>query len=503
MRNPKVTREFWFLILLWMAALHCRATTYYLSPTGSDTGNGLSAGAAWLTPNHGVNCGDVILASPSASYSNGNFQRWGVVNCPGGNNVAWLSCATFDGCKIQIPAGSGNSAGMMITNSYWGVQGWEVDDYANAGNSLSCYGTYPSQATVHHVIFANNIASTCPLAGFGGGSVGRNGTDYLVIVGNIAYNGGTSNTGCGSNIDVFSPVLSDTVAGTHILVAGNFSWHSVNPANANCYDGEGIIFDTFDGSSTTGLSPYTAQVVIENNFSLSNGGPGILVEYNSPLDYWNRTVPPGVGQSAVYVINNTMWGNSTGVGTNGTYALGSPDCGEYRAFQIQNTHASGNLAVTSSPQCYGNTWINNGQYDKPNYSVVMKATDGTSSVGSNWAFSPFGLNQSVVTSTGFTLGSNTFGTDPQLVAPSAPGPPNCSTFRDVPHCMASVVANFTPQTPAAKAYGYQVPRSTAVYDPLFPQWLCGVSFPAGLISMGCGTGTTQLQAKMLAGNSRH
>ncbi len=443
------------------------------------------------------------MASPSTAYINTNFQAWGLVNCPSGNNVAWLQCVTFDGCKVQVAVNSSDTAGMIVTNSYWGIQGWEVDDFAQGDNALSCFGTYPGAANVHHVIFANNIANTCPLAGFGGGSAGRNGTDYLVIVGNIAYNAGTSNKGCGSNIDVFSPVASDHLPGTHIFVAGNFSWHSVNPANANCYDGEGIIFDTFDGGSTYGLIPYTPQAVIENNFSLLNGGPGILIEYNSPLDYWNGTVPAGVGQSAIYVLHNTMWGNSTGVGSDGTYAVGSPDCGEYRAYQIQNTHASGNLAVTNSPQCYGNTWVDHGIYDKPNYAMVFKHIDDTSSVASNWMFSPFGLGETVTSSNGFGLGSNVIGADPLLYAPVAPGVPNCNSFRDVPHCMALVISNFTPTNPTARVYGYQVPQPSAPYDPMFPQWLCNVNLPRGLVTMACGVATTQLQAKLLFGTSRH
>ena len=44
-------------------ALH----TYYMSPTGSDSNNGLTAATPWATPNHGVNCGDVIIAA-AGSY---------------------------------------------------------------------------------------------------------------------------------------------------------------------------------------------------------------------------------------------------------------------------------------------------------------------------------------------------------------------------------------------------------------------------------------------------
>ena len=85
-------------------------TLYYLSPAsagGSDSNNGLSPNSPWLTPNHPVNCGDVIMASPGTSYASASFSsgKWGTVTCKAGNNVAWLKCATFDACKIS----SGNS----------------------------------------------------------------------------------------------------------------------------------------------------------------------------------------------------------------------------------------------------------------------------------------------------------------------------------------------------------------------------------------------------------
>src|SRR5215469_2975064 len=110
--------------------------TYYLAPSadgGSDGNSGLTARSPWLSPHHQLNCGDVIVAKPGF-YSNANFYtgRWGRVNCPGGNNVAWLSCETFDGCKINASA----NQGMWIDQSYWGVQGWEITTSAS-----NLYGT--------------------------------------------------------------------------------------------------------------------------------------------------------------------------------------------------------------------------------------------------------------------------------------------------------------------------------------------------------------------------
>jgi hypothetical protein len=54
--------------------------------------------------------------------------------------------------------------------------------------------------------------------------------------------------------------------------------------------------------------------------------------------------------------------------------------------------------------------------------------------------------------------------------------------------MATVIADFAPMNVEAKGYGYQIPSSTPAYDPLFPQWLCGVTnLPTGLVTMGCQT----------------
>jgi hypothetical protein len=53
--------------------------------------------------------------------------------------------------------------------------------------------------------------------------------------------------------------------------------------------------------------------------------------------------------------------------------------------------------------------------------------------------------------------------------------------------MAAVIANFTPTNTAATAYGYEMPGSTSVYDSLFPQWLCNVNLPSGLVTMGCSS----------------
>jgi hypothetical protein len=71
--------------LALLLAVPLWATSYYLSPTGSDSNNGLSSGAPLLTPNHAVNRGDTIMAAASTSYTYANFtvDNWGTVTCTG------------------------------------------------------------------------------------------------------------------------------------------------------------------------------------------------------------------------------------------------------------------------------------------------------------------------------------------------------------------------------------------------------------------------------------
>ena len=239
-------------------------TTYYLASAsggGSDANSGLTQSAPWLTPNHNINCGDVISAAAAADYSSSNFNmgKWGTVNASscgtgsGQNIVAWLKCATFDACKIT----SGN--GMLVDQSYWGVQGWEV---TTTQKYAGCFAATPNttrQTEIHHIVFANNVANGCMASGLASynfttgqtGYISTASVDYIAIIGNIAYNATQDNTHCYSGINIYQPIASDGNSGLHIYVAGNFSYGNKNPDPCNGTaptDGNGIIFDTFDGS---------------------------------------------------------------------------------------------------------------------------------------------------------------------------------------------------------------------------------------------------------------
>ena len=441
--------------------------TYYLAAAGKDTNSGVSATAPWLTPNHALNCGDVIIAAASTSYSSSNFRsgNWGTVSCPAGDNVAWLKCAQFDACKINV---AGGQPGFYVDKSYWGVQGWEV----SAANSTSsfCFGAAPNYltpVTIHHIIFANNIANGCQQGGFTTFNSGKTASeDYIAIIGNIAYNAAQNGNECYSGISIYQPLQSDSLPGTHIYVAGNFSYGNVDAhpcAGGIPTDGEGLIFDTFDGDQG-GLHSYSAQAVADNNIFVGNGGRGLQVGNNSI----------GAGPFAtIYLRHNTLWGNN-GDRNQNTNAI----CGELSLFRTVNTTASSNLAETNQATGCG---------ENPIYAFYVWGGNGTDAVTQNWGYAVSGTTSSgSYNSAGFSFATNnTFGENADFTNAVTPGAPSCSSSSSVPACMATVIANFKPKTTAAASFGYQPPSSTPVYDALFPQWLCTASVPGGLVTMGC------------------
>ena len=440
--------------------------TYYLSATGNDSNNGLSSGSPWLSPNHPLNCGDVILAAPGTNYSAANFYtgKWGTVTCAAGNNVAWLKCATFDSCKISTSA----NQGMWVDKSYWGVQGWEITTAASDtyGTCFIAQPNWGTPQTIHHIIFANNVANGCAQSGFAStpNIPSLKGVDYLVIVGNVAYNAAQGSGTCASGISVWEPVQSDSVAGTHIYVAGNFSYANLDPSTCNGTsptDGEGIIFDTFDGSQTTGLSPYTAQAVATNNILVGNGGKGLEV-YNNQA---------GSSHASIYLTQNTTWGDLT---DHNQSWLG---CGELSITAASNVQAYGNIFSTDSATgCGGH----------PIYSMAISGGASSDMVTSNVAYGYSSSTTFVYDSGSFTFSqSNVLGGPPSFSKAAMPAAPSCGASANVPACMASMIANFSPLAATAQSMGYHVPSSTPISDPLFPKWLCSVTLPSGLVTMGC------------------
>ena len=436
------------IILLSMLSLPLFSATYYLAPAadgGNDSNSGSSPNAPWLSPNHSLKCGDTIIAAPSSSYNAADLttDRWGNVSCAD-HGVAWLTCRVFDACKLI------STNGIHPDASHWGISGWEVQ--INGGSGAGCFAASPRGSTIEDIIFANDVANGCGGSGVTTYNNGNQGVDYIVVIGNIVWNATQGNISCYSGINILQPVQSDTVAGTHIYVAGNFAFDNRNPSpcgGTQPTDGEGIIIDTLNGSGDG--ENYAQQVVVENNLAFLNGGRGISC--------------CGDTSASIIIRRNTLFGNTRNV--NGA-------CGEILMGTTVNTIVTENLAETGPAGCSSN----------PNYVFYVQNADATSTVFGNFGYSAEGNNIGISNSPHFSDGPNTFGTNPNFAATADPGAPNCAGFPNVPVCMAGLIANFTPQSPVATGYGYR-PAGPDTPDALFPQWLCNVDLPSGLVTMGC------------------
>jgi PKD repeat protein len=437
--------------------------TYYLAPAangGNDSNSGLSETAPWLTPNHALTCGDVLQAAAGAYDPNNFYYSWGAVTCAAGNNVAWVKCATFDACTMSVTT----SHGVAMNASYWGIQGFAITGNSSGG---PCIQMYPN-ALIHHLIVANNVLVGC---GQGGVAASNNGTsfseDYLAIIGNIVYGTSGGSASCTSGISVYEPKKYDSLPGTHIYIAGNFSFANQdgNPCNGGApTDGSGVILDTFDGSQG-GLPAYDQQAVVENNLLIANGGRGITVyENNAGSGLWAH----------IYALNNTMWNNNLDANTDSD----AFNCGELEINTAYNVEAYKNIMFgAQATGCHNGT--------STLYAITMNLGDGSDHVYSNTAYAVSGSTTDLTASPGFSYGpNNLFGTDPGFANPVIPSAPSCGSFSSVAGCMAAVVADVSPSA-QYQNYGMQPVQSENVYNPLFPQWLCNVNLPTGLVTPGC------------------
>jgi hypothetical protein len=280
---------------------------HYISPTGNDGNNGLTTGTAWATPNHALNCGDVIVAAP------GNYnvlQSWGTVsNCPsttggvdgtGGVYFAVLLCGgTFVGaCEVNHPTGHDFAIDMPKSN--WAVEGWLASEgYVNGATGFGFTVNDSANAgVVHHIAWINDI-SQFNGSGFTTNSEGANngpgyGVDYWAVVGNIAQDSAGRNDGFwDAAIDMIGVKNLDTTAGTHIFVDGNFA-RKCQQTTGGSSDGECFMTDSWD------VLGYTQTAVFKNNIWSESERFGFTNTYNGnpapipTIKIYNNTSYPGM-----------------------------------------------------------------------------------------------------------------------------------------------------------------------------------------------------------------
>lgn len=507
--------------------------TYYMAAAScSDSNNGTSPSTPWCTPNHSVQCGDVIIAAPG-NY-NGDFSTWGTVaTCPsttagidgaGGVYFAVLLCAgNLQTCNVNCATaacnpstlGSGGgqsvSAGMNVGANNWAIEGFSLNGNGYAHRGFMAEACLTNTTVVHHIAFINDIAYNSG-TGFATNdcayshNVPGNGVDEWAVVGTISQNANLDPV-CVGTVDDAGPANNDNNAGTHIFLSGNFLMaNAAALSNTLCVnsDIEGIILDTFDAHG------YTGQTDVENNIVYASSWVGINIfqqTYNSSTESYSihhntffgdmTCTPYLVGDSGEIYYNltgNFPWTINTydNIGrTNRSALVYGSGCTTPTGYHAYAMLTSGGTNPT----------FNTGGGGLQNIFYGTAGTCGGSSCDGG---------DNVIAYNGSPIGTNTyedaaFANTTDLLT-NWVGQPLCSGFSNVAACMgwnyasqtavaATPVGDLTPTAVGTSGKGYQPPGPCAS-NALYPSYLKGIVYlqwngsslteNAGLVNKPCG-----------------
>lgn len=467
---------------------------------GSDSNDGLAATVGgghgpWLTPNHALNCGDVIIAG-SGAYQSSGFQSFGTVsNCPsttgganspaGGVNFAILLCGGSDleSCTMNFTAGSG--WGMNVAKNNWAVEGWKVTGTGGSG----AFVANGAGGTVNHNAFINDVAVGVGI-GFGGldngtghDVPGATGFDYLAYVGDIAQNA-ELNTVCTAAMAMAGPASIDNNSGTHFLWYGNFAW---NQGNNGCgSDIENFFMDTPDAHGMVN------DVVFMNNIGWSAWRFGLAMFVQ------NFNSITGLHE---YSENNTLFNNNLVASSgNGELNVQMNNAGVPIILQINNI-----AQANQGTECGA---LVGGSSGPTSLASITFGTSGNENV--LWSLSSG--SHATCAFNGYTFSANKFVEDPLFanttdLLTNRTGAPTCIGFENTAQCMGwnaststlttpSVISDLVPSSTHSGGKGYQQPSITCATNALYPTWLKDVVYlhwtgsiiteNAGLVTKPCG-----------------
>jgi hypothetical protein len=370
-------------VIHFMAADGCDHNTG-TAISGGD--NGTCAGSAgqtgpWATPNHALNCGDVIVAA-AGNYTNAKntLNTWGTVStCPsttggidgnGGIYAAVLLCGGSDltACVVNCDSGSpcagpgfGPPVGFDVEKNNWAVEGWVVNGNSNASN-LAFQASGCGSSVTHHVYFINNIAYNTGQGWQPADCATAFGVDYVRIVGMITENAVLFTGGggiCIGAIDVVVPgKFGTSTTDVHYFIYNNYSYNNIDTgcdSAAGQADGEDFLFDTLDSHSVIG------KYVLANNI-------GFYAERECINNFWGGSL----STLTMRQYNNTCFDN----------AQRGSEVGEVFGTAISQS------APTSLVQIFNNiSYQNNAtnQAGNPTIAIVSSASTSNSQIGAEYA----------------------------------------------------------------------------------------------------------------------
>ena len=243
--------------------------TYYVSPDGNDANPGTLV-LPWRTIQKAASiqvAGDTVLIK-SGTYSET------VRPANSGTANAYITYKAYPGHKPVVT--SADWVTFRVDRNYIEVNGLTLTSSHYSGVGLN-----PKAA--HHIRLLNNV-----VYGNGESGIGTSeGSDYLLIEGNVVYGNCLTSPYQGSGISLWRQVSFDQAPGFHNVIRRNVIYGNSNGVGEHT-DGNGIIVD---------LSLDSPSVLVENNIIFGNGGQCVDVNQSNNVTvrnntcYWNYADP--------------------------------------------------------------------------------------------------------------------------------------------------------------------------------------------------------------------
>lgn len=319
-----------------IAAPYTCVTNYYIATNGSDSNNGTSAGAPWLTVGHavavlvgqgGTHGGACVNVAPgtyieSVRTTGATSGLSGTTDAPTGYLV--FRSSTPHGAIIQDPDADTTYGSFWLEGAHFVIiDGFELAGHHTPGSSAGGLQVGAFGNPCDHIKILNTVSHD-----HGGPGISAVHTDYLVVQGNLVYGNANTSTYEVSGITTWQAVASDTAAGFHNIISHNIVFNNaeISDGRSQHSDGNGIIIDDFRNTQNGSLfGVYAQQTLIENNLVFANGGGGIRV-YSS---------------DGVMIRNNTAFGNYLDNLNQGTWR------GDISVQDAANTTVVNNIAAAN------------------------------------------------------------------------------------------------------------------------------------------------------------
>jgi hypothetical protein len=321
--------------------LYSQATTktYYVSASGSDSNNGLSATSPFKTLQKSANLtnpGDTVLIM-NGVYTNDHPKGESIKITRSGTANAWITYKAYPGHFPKLKHNGWNGILIQDGASYIEINGLEVIgnnatitlDYAMSqrfntsnpltnGNCISIDGRRNGHP--HHIRILNNKVHDCPGAG-----ISAIQADYVTIEGNEVFNNAWYSVFGNSGISLYQNWRFDSNTGYKMFVRRNKVYNNRQYipwiVTGKIQDGNGIIVDDSKNTQNNStLGAYTGRTLVENNITYKNGGTGIHTYHSEHVDIVNNTAylnnqSPEIDQgqilgnssSDVRILNNILY----------------------------------------------------------------------------------------------------------------------------------------------------------------------------------------------------